>query len=503
VQELNQAAKAAGQGDAEGAIAALLSAWRETRAAEIARALERVTAAALAGAPEPGAWDELCERHDSIEAARLVERLVEGNAAAAAARVAKLDWLADDPRVSAACMRILSEPPYHATGSKPFWTRFFALLKRSADPRARAALKELPVAIKRLVGGEVMRTWFLKKIDETAAALPAEAKLDGDSVKLARAIALSATPTQAQAQPKSKPRKRSVSEADLYAAVYDDPDDDGARGVLADHLIEKGDPRGEFLAMQLRRKDQKEPGRELTLLKKNQAAWLGEIGPVVGYKNQPVLGPEPASYGMHVYVRWHRGFLAGAKLEFNGANLKKLGPLPAWATLEHATLRPLEGGHEAARGALFAAMRGLRGIAGHMPFLRAAAGVDRLRARLELVGAWLGDAETPDAIALLETLPRLRRLEILYTARFEEVLAASLFSRLEEIRFYDEVRIRREGRDLHVALHHGEPSEYAQRLVRSLPAKDVASFTVLDQEPDDECLELMRSFPRVGDPAEP
>ncbi len=37
----------------------------------------------------------------------------------------------------------------------------------------------------------------------------------------------------------------------LFAEVYARPDDDAPRLVLADHLLELGDPRGEFLALQL------------------------------------------------------------------------------------------------------------------------------------------------------------------------------------------------------------------------------------------------------------
>ena len=39
----------------------------------------------------------------------------------------------------------------------------------------------------------------------------------------------------------------------LLAAIYADPDDDAPRHVLADALIDRGDPRGEFISMQLAR----------------------------------------------------------------------------------------------------------------------------------------------------------------------------------------------------------------------------------------------------------
>lgn len=37
----------------------------------------------------------------------------------------------------------------------------------------------------------------------------------------------------------------------LRAAIVDDPDDLGARRVYADVLLENGDPRGEFIHLQL------------------------------------------------------------------------------------------------------------------------------------------------------------------------------------------------------------------------------------------------------------
>jgi uncharacterized protein (TIGR02996 family) len=47
-------------------------------------------------------------------------------------------------------------------------------------------------------------------------------------------------------------RPAAINEPDaLLAAVLADPDDDGARAVYADRLIERGDPRGDFITTQL------------------------------------------------------------------------------------------------------------------------------------------------------------------------------------------------------------------------------------------------------------
>ena len=65
----------------------------------------------------------------------------------------------------------------------------------------------------------------------------------------------------------------------LFAAVYADPDRDEPRSVLADHLIELGDPRGEFIALQLARaRTGGTPSqRERALLKAHGAKWTGHL----------------------------------------------------------------------------------------------------------------------------------------------------------------------------------------------------------------------------------
>jgi uncharacterized protein (TIGR02996 family) len=63
--------------------------------------------------------------------------------------------------------------------------------------------------------------------------------------------------------------------ADLFAAVYAEPDSDEPRVVLADHLMDEGDPRGEFIAKQLAGDD---AGAE-ALLAAHGRTWLDTLGP--------------------------------------------------------------------------------------------------------------------------------------------------------------------------------------------------------------------------------
>jgi uncharacterized protein (TIGR02996 family) len=85
---------------------------------------------------------------------------------------------------------------------------------------------------------------------------------------------------------KKQSSQRSVGEQ-LEAALVADPDNLATHAAHADWLIEQGDPRGEFIQVQLALEDQARPAkerrelqkREKDLLKKHVRGWLGELAP--------------------------------------------------------------------------------------------------------------------------------------------------------------------------------------------------------------------------------
>ncbi len=106
----------------------------------------------------------------------------------------------------------------------------------------------------------------------------------------------------------------------LRAAVYRKPEDLDLRLVLADALLEEGDPRGEFISLQVKRlQDGGRPTRrEQALSKANGATWLGSLGP---YLKQPVF---------------EGGFVTSATLV---APLKRADTAwPEWSTLTALTI---------------------------------------------------------------------------------------------------------------------------------------------------------------------
>jgi uncharacterized protein (TIGR02996 family) len=109
----------------------------------------------------------------------------------------------------------------------------------------------------------------------------------------------------------------------LLAAIYAAPDDDGARLVYQDYLLENEDPRGEWMVLQFKRATQPlethEAEREHRLFIKYGDEWLGELAPVVSRRDRV----------------FKKGFLSGCTVDFRSAEEKKqLIDHPAWRTLE-------------------------------------------------------------------------------------------------------------------------------------------------------------------------
>ena len=76
------------------------------------------------------------------------------------------------------------------------------------------------------------------------------------------------------------------------------PDDDEVRRVYADRLLERGDPRGEFIALQLGPRSDASARREAALLKAHGHTWLGSLDCHLTRGGR----------------RWERGFLAAGTL---------------------------------------------------------------------------------------------------------------------------------------------------------------------------------------------
>lgn len=113
----------------------------------------------------------------------------------------------------------------------------------------------------------------------------------------------------------------------LTREVYAHPHDDGRRAVLADALTEAGDPRGEFIGLQLARAPEKHARRLSELLRSHGRAWLSPLAPFIVV---PPSGLLPI---------FSRGFPANVRVDWRQTP-EIFGRTEAWGTVETLTVSP-------------------------------------------------------------------------------------------------------------------------------------------------------------------
>jgi uncharacterized protein (TIGR02996 family) len=105
-------------------------------------------------------------------------------------------------------------------------------------------------------------------------------------------------------------------------AILDDPDEPSHYAAFADWLMERGDPRGELIQVQLALEDEGRRGRERaalrrrekSLLRRHERQWLGELAPfLIDYAATP---DERRRAVPRVQYRWERGLLTALSVRY-------------------------------------------------------------------------------------------------------------------------------------------------------------------------------------------
>ena len=114
----------------------------------------------------------------------------------------------------------------------------------------------------------------------------------------------------------------------LLAKVYERPDDDALRAVWADALTERGDPRGEFVTLQLATaRGESTPAQQRrahALFLKHWKKWVGPLAPSL----------------MRNDLGFERGLLAVCTYRFvSRPKLMKVVDDPVWSTVRELRLR--------------------------------------------------------------------------------------------------------------------------------------------------------------------
>ncbi len=149
----------------------------------------------------------------------------------------------------------------------------------------------------------------------------------------------------------------------LEAALAEDPDDLAAHRAYADVLTEQGDPRGEFVQVQLALEDESRPPeerkrlqrRERELLDAHEKEWLGELGPLLlGTPDEQralfaaeMRYPDRLNYtteNMHFRHGWARGWLDRFECDNLSVEMaRKFGRAPVARLLRALVCRGDEG----------------------------------------------------------------------------------------------------------------------------------------------------------------
>ena len=318
-------------GDLAGALVRAVEAWREARRPELADVVDALSTR-LGGAVPPytnrhAEWIARAAAYDPLAVGPLVDSGAQrlglpirwadvvahhpGDPCVAALRgseradlavldrlVAALRW-PDNPRLTWLLLRWLEamRPDPHLT-LRAGYEALADRLVQLDDARARPVLAWLVGLAPRLQPPHHQRTvlaeGLLARMSPPPAADPAAGAL------LAAAAAAPRTGIDA-----------------LWREVARDRDNDAPRSVLADALAERGDPRGEMIALQL---DVRGGGdsRAAKLLKRYRDDWLGDLGRVIatdaeyrrGFLHAIRVGRPTTPAWAYARVRGHRELCA-------------------------------------------------------------------------------------------------------------------------------------------------------------------------------------------------
>ena len=300
-----------GKQEYEAALEIMIDAWRDTRAPALADAIDAVDALDT-GSPEPlktADWLAAAKKAKTHRArgALLRTACIRPANDITKALAAIKAW--DDPRLTKRIVDLLVALPFSGTRTRDTWRNVFAAAKLLDDPRFLAIATTLPSTWN--VGAET-KGFLTNRLAEVTngLALPAlPAALETELVAFVGELG------------KARPSP-AANEVALLEAIYANPDDDAPRLVYADWLQERGDPRGEFIAMQLSSK--RDPAAENALVKKHKKAWLGPLASILGGD-----------------LEFRRGFPAKGAAKFrHQRDAEQYGALREWATVEELEFSP-------------------------------------------------------------------------------------------------------------------------------------------------------------------
>lgn len=393
--------------DPVAAVEPLLKEWRKNPNRLAAELLSQVSAQAteqrgrVEGSTREArgaAWDKLEKQKHPADVGALLEVLGTFPLEDARKRLTTLEERGDDPRIDLALADLMARPPqgWRGAGSLRFWSHALHVFGQHQDTRVRDRLPALEQQWQADRGNAIGRylSALLPGLVKDSKQWSDGALPEADARRLAPFLA--------------RPVKRDVS----LESVFAKPSDLAVRQVLADALVEAGDPRGEFINLQLSAKlIAPQRTRQAALLKQHGRDWLGPLDKVIHQSG----------------LRFERGFPVAATAGSKSSSMRTreqecsatIGR-PEWSTFEELDLEPWTG----PRGALVCheVMRSLRVLRGASP------DVFRSPRHLALEDVSFRGHDSPEDVKVVfssKRTPKLRRLRIWpYTGGEENDAAA-------------------------------------------------------------------------------
>jgi uncharacterized protein (TIGR02996 family) len=297
VSAIEDALTAARASDWPACLSALLAAWRATKTAELADAIDRASTRAAGPEVARGAISARIAAATDADVGPivgLIRRQVRTQPGFGEHAVQLARARPPDPRIATLLAELFALSPF-SNRDGALDPDVLDALDAIDDPRYReaivAAAARLAPRHGRLIRFRAQIDHLVTVANSFAARPPHVSTERADPAAFAELAALWARPATA------------VDLDALLAAVYANPADTDARMIYGDALQQLGDPRGELIALQCARGADAPPSRrERTLLATHGRVWLGGLEPCVQKSG----------------VAFRRGFIASARFAVRG-----------------------------------------------------------------------------------------------------------------------------------------------------------------------------------------
>ncbi|MBL8722291.1 MAG: TIGR02996 domain-containing protein [Myxococcales bacterium] len=282
---LSRARAALDRGDVDEALRALLEAWRATRSPRVAEVIDRVSVEVTAKRPfvanggvaqRTAAVVAALGREDPLELGALLAQPWPGRWQDAEILLDALCAQPADPRIAASLARLIDTAPYDSYRTGDFYRRLLLQLQHLADARVVPLLESARQRPRSRYFAQVANA-----IGSTITHLQGQVVAPLSTEETEDLSALEGRFAGERARQSASRR----SEEELLAAIAATPDDLALRQVYADFLVERGDPRGEHIALGLLRHAGRDTPatrrKEEAIAKKHGARWIGALDQVL------------------------------------------------------------------------------------------------------------------------------------------------------------------------------------------------------------------------------